>query len=106
MQRMGADRDAELFWQLVETEAGMHDVRDPALPRKRKAMARFETGTASPEFHETAESMYRAMYFEALDLAVMCILDPFDQPGFLVSRRLQNVLEKSVPSKDCEEDIN
>ena len=61
MQRMRTDRDAELFWQLVETEAGMHDVGDPALPRKRKAPARFETRTASPEFHETAESMYRAM---------------------------------------------
>ena len=84
----------------------MHDVGDPALPRKRKAPARFETGTASPEFHESAESMYRAMYFEALDLAVTCIADRFDQPGLFVYRRLQNVLEKSVQGKDCEEDIN
>ena len=86
MQRMRTDRDAELFWQLVETEAGMHVVGDPALPRKRKAPARFEIGTSSPEFHETAESVYRAMYFEALDLAVTCIADRFDQLGFLVYR--------------------
>ena len=45
MQRMRTDRDMELFWQLVETEAGMHDVGHPALPRKRKAPARFETGS-------------------------------------------------------------
>ena len=36
MQRMRTDKDEELFWQLVETEADMHDVGDPALPRKRK----------------------------------------------------------------------
>ena len=103
MQRMRTDTDTELFWQLVETEAVMHNVGDSALPRKRKAPARFDTETASPEFHETAESMYRAMYFEALDLAVTCIVD---QPGFLIYRRFQNVLEKSVQGKDCEEDIN
>ena len=50
--------------------------------------------------------MYRAMSFEALDLAVTYIADRFDQPGFLVYRRLQNVFEKSAQSKDCEEDIN
>ena len=52
--------------------------------------------------------MYRAMYFEALYILQWHVLnteDQFDLPGFFLYRRLQNVFEKSVQGKNCEEDL-
>ena len=41
----------ELFWKLVVQRASTFNVSEPALPRKRKAPSRYETGTEDSHFH-------------------------------------------------------
>lgn len=44
------------------------DVNEPAMPRRRKRPLRYEDGSAG-DFPCDIKSVYRPMYFEALDLA-------------------------------------
>ena len=44
------------------------------------------------------------MFYEALDLIIACIKDPFDQPGYQDYCELQNVLLKAVANENYEDD--
>ena len=69
----------DLFWKKVNQMTSNVDVNDPVLPRKKRVPMRYEEGSAAPEYHST---LYRQVYYEALDLAVQTINDRFDQPGY------------------------
>ena len=72
----------QLFFAKVVSYQKKFEVEDPCLPRKRRAPARIEVGSSAGHFHTTVEDHYRAIYYEALDLAVECSSDRFDQRGY------------------------
>jgi hypothetical protein len=63
------------FWKNVVSEGEDLDVNAPALPRKRKAPKRIDTGLAMPEYPDTPEDHYRCIYFEAIDLIVRGLIN-------------------------------
>ena len=84
--------------ELIRNQAGCTE--EPSLPRKRKALKRFETGDGDSYHSPSVEEHYCRQYFEAVDSAFSSINYRFDQPGyaiyqkrsFSVMRRLKNYL--------------
>ena len=77
-----SDNSFDLFWLKVTKKAESLDL-EPQLTRRTKC-PRFDDGLAKSEFHDDPKTYFRQHYFEALDLAVNCIKDRFDQPGYKV----------------------
>ena len=73
---------------------------EPQLPRRSKRPRRYDDGLAESEFHDTPKAHFRQHYFEALDLAVNCIKDRFDQPGYKVYSNLEQLLLKTIEGED------
>ena len=73
-------------------------VDDPTLPRRRKTPKRYETGTGG-DFPEDVESRYRRIFYEALDLITSAIESRFQQPGYNVYSKLEDVLVKAATRK-------
>ena len=96
-------RDAEqfdLFWQLIAKKASSFDVSKPTLPRKRKAPQRYEIGAGQSHFPEGVEEYYRQIYFEVLDLAITCVKERFNQPGYCTYQVTESLLLKAVRGED------
>ena len=94
------------FWITVTKTADELSASEPGLLRKRRVPQRFETANASAEFHPTVEQHYRQMYYEALDLIITCIRERFDQPGYRVYSKLQDLLLKCVNGKGYSEEFD
>ena len=77
------------------------DVEEPQLPRRRKTPKRFDDGLTSGEFHDSPKVYYRQLYYEAIDSIVSSLKDRFDQPGYGVYCRLEELLIKA----SCKEDF-
>ena len=61
----------EKFYDTVVRKKEMHpSISLPELPRRRRALSRFEIGNETPHFPETPKDPYRKVYFEALDLII------------------------------------
>ncbi|XP_053395723.1 zinc finger MYM-type protein 1-like [Mercenaria mercenaria] len=93
---MRKDDAYDKFWESVNEKLDTLDVSEPVMPRRRKMPKRFETGEAPHEFHATEKDLYRQKYYEALDLAVNCVQDRFDQPGYKSYRHLEDMVLKCV----------
>ena len=81
-----------LFFDVVEISRKTLGVDPATLPRKRKAPVRYEIHYSTGSHPETPEDHHRKIYFEALYLAIACIKDRFDQPGYAVYRNLEEIL--------------
>ena len=92
LQSLRNDASFELFWSKVTSITEPLDI-EPLLPRQRKVPRRYESGTDAAHFHQSPEDMYRQHYIEAIDLAVNCIQDRFQQPGYEVYRNLEHTFE-------------
>ena len=75
-------------------------VEQPQLPHHRKVPKRYDSGLASPEFHESPMLYYCQYYFEAIDLIVNCIKNWFDQPDYHMYCQLELLLLKACQKKD------
>ena len=95
----------QLFFAKVVSYQKKFEVEDPCLPRKRRAPARIEVGSSAGHFHTTVEDHYRAIYCEALDLAVDCISDRFDQRGYGVLRNLEDLILKTCRGQPVQEEF-
>ena len=78
-------------------ESGDVDVEEPQLPRRRKNPRRYDDGMTSGDFHDTAKAYYRQLYYEAID---SCMKDRFDQPGYGVYCKLEELLVKASSKED------
>lgn len=99
LSNIRTEESFKLFWQTVNSHASSLDVDEPRLPRKRKMPKRFQEGDAAHFFPTTTEDLYRQHYYEALDLATAGIKDRFDQPGYTVYRKTQDLLLKAVSTE-------
>ena len=93
VQALGAmrnERDFDLLWEEVTKLSTDLEIGEATLPRKRRAPARFETGSRDT-YHEfeTPKALYSRMYFEAVDTAVQCIQKRFEQTDWGIYRNIQ-----------------
>ena len=83
-----------LFWLQVTKEAEKIDIDEPVVPRKRKAPLRFDPGSSSGTSATQPEDHYRVLYFEALDTVTGSITERFDQEGYQIYSKLEQLLLK------------
>ena len=95
LQKMRNDIKFDHFWEKVEAVRINVDAVEPAVPRKRKVPEKFQVGNGEYSFPVTVKEVYRPQYFEALDLAVTCIQERFDQPGYRVLQNIEDLLIKA-----------
>ena len=104
LHKMRMDVAFQAFFDLVELLRTSTGVEQPSLPRKRKVPRRIDDGNGGASFSETVEDHYR-QYFEVLDLAVVSIRDRFDQPGYTVYCKLEELLLKGAAGSDFSEQL-
>jgi hypothetical protein len=100
-----SDDSFELFWLKVTKRAESLEL-EPQLPRRTKRPRRYDDGLAESEFHDDPMAYFRQHYFEALDLAVNCIKDRFDQPGYKVYSNLEQLLLKVIEGADVTTELD
>ena len=105
LESMRSDNVFKLFFGLMEHVCESTGTDAPTLPRKRKALSRFEIGLGEGYHAQTTEDYYRSIYFEALDYVVSSIKDRFDQPGFKVYKNLEELLVKAANKQDYSTEI-
>ncbi len=105
LKKMRSAETVKFFWTNTTRSADELGVNEPTLPRKRRMPKRFEVGNSQGEFHSTAEDHYRQIYYEALDLIISCIENRFNQPGYNIYRKLQDLLLKCVNGISYEEEF-
>ena len=91
LERMRNDASAQTLLNLVKALQQKLGVDDAEVPRQRKLPRKLDDGTAG-FCHDSVELFYRASYFEAIDLAINSIRDRFDQPGYAMYRKLEDLL--------------
>ena len=106
LQRLRDEESFDLFWRTVLHFQQKHDVSEPELPRRRRVPARFESGSAPAHFYSTTEDLYRPIYFECLSYVIESIRDRFNQPGYAVLQRLENLLLNAAKSEPYAEDLD
>ena len=75
------------------------DVNEPALPRRRKVPSRLEVGEGQGYHTSTPKQFYCTQYFEAFDLIVACVKDCFDQSGYRIYCKLEQLLLNAASGK-------
>ena len=72
-EKMRSDNHFNLFWETVTHKANALEVSEPSLPCHRKRPARYESGSATPEFVDNAQDYFRQIYLNAIDTVTACI---------------------------------
>ena len=63
-----------LFYETILLKSkNIPSILEPTLPRKTRALTRFEIGTGIPSYPEKSRDYYKRIYFEALDLIINAI---------------------------------
>ena len=90
------------IWALLERrfkKVANLRIDPPKLPRKRRALPRFERcleGNAAPEFDGDIDSYNRKIYDKALDCITNAITDRFDHQDFKTYIKLVNLFIKTA----------
>ena len=91
---------------LQRKTTAIQTIKDPKLPRKRKAPVRHEVGEQDTHhFPETHEVHHRRIYFNAIDTVTRCIATRFEQKDFKIYVNIQELLLKSFASEPCDTDL-
>ena len=67
--------------------------------------ARFDSGLAQDTSPDTIKEHYRRIYLEAVDSIVNCICDRFEQDGYKMYTKLQQLLLKSCNNQEVDEEL-
>jgi hypothetical protein len=107
LQSLRSEETFALFWNKVTKAACDLGVNDPVLPRQRKRPKRHDSGIGEARIPEsdTVEDYYRPIFYEALDLIVNGIKERFDQQGYKVYVKLEELLIKAANKKEYEEEF-
>lgn len=103
LQSLRTEESYDLFWTKLSTmtDSADIDVEEPQLPRRRKTPKRYDDGLTSGDFHDTPKAYYRQLYYEAIDSIVGSLKDRFNQPGYGVYCKSEELLIKA----SCKEDF-
>ena len=83
-----------LFYQGVVKQQAELSISSPFLPRKRHAIG------------VSVEDHYRHLYYEAIDLVIMSINNRFDQPGYNIYKKLQNLILKACSGRSYTNELD
>jgi len=67
--------------------------------------SRFEQGNAPAEFPSSPKDVYRQIYSESIDLAIVSINNRFDQPGLRIYSNIEQLLFKASSGNDYTEEL-
>ena len=94
----------EGFYTLVEKSARELNIDEPTLPRQRQPPKRLHSGSL-PHKYQSCLEMYRAIYYEAIDLITTGIRSRFDQPGYQMYANIENLLVKCCTGDSFDEEF-
>ena len=103
---MRPDDHFNLFWETVTHKANALDVSELSLPRRRQRPARYEFGSATPEFVDNAQDYFCQIYFNAIDTVTACINRRFDQPGYKIYDQVEQMLVNAANGKPFEKNLD
>ena len=103
---MRSDHHFNLFWETITHKANALEVSEPSLPRCRQRSARYESGSATPEFVDNAQDYFRQIYFNAIDTVTAYIKRRFDQPGYKIYDQVEQMLVNAVYGKPFEKNLD
>ena len=89
-----------ICWKKVSTVAESLDVEDAQLPHQHKTPRRFDDGLTCGDFHDTPKAYYCQLYYEAIDNIICSLRNRFDQPGYEVYCKLEELLIKASSKED------
>ena len=90
---------------MIRKKTSSLQVGELALPRRRRALLRFETGAGEAHFPLPVEDHYRQSYFDILDASISCIRRRFNQPGYATLRLSESLLLKAVRGENFSQEI-
>ncbi len=105
LQKIRDNESFDLFWQRVLLLVKENGVNDPELPRLRKRPRKYSNMTSEEEIPVAVEDIYRPIYYEALDLVINGIKSRFDQPGYRIYSKLEDLVVKAANKENWEEEI-
>ena len=76
----------------------------PTLPCKGRPCKRYDSGSSEVDRPGNVQDMYRRIFIEALDLIICGIQTRFDQPGYQVYCKLENLL-KAANKENLDEEL-
>ena len=94
-QAIRSEDSFSVFWKTIERKRQLCKavlIADPSLPRQRKVPKHLEIGSSAPEFANIVEDVYRKAYYEVIDFVVQSIKDRFDQNGYKMLSKLEELL--------------
>ena len=91
------------FRETFEMARQFLEVGESILPRKRKAPKTHDDGSAYPDFFDDPKLFYRQQFYETLDLVITGINEKFDQPGYKMYEKVENLLIKAVKQENYKE---
>ena len=94
-QAIRSEDSFSVFWKTIERKRQLCKtvlIADPTLPRQRKVPKHLEIGSSAPEFANIVEDVYRKAYYEVIDFVVQSIKDRFDQNGYKMLSKLEELL--------------
>lgn len=94
LQSIRTEESYNLFWQKVVQFSECNNVQEAQKSHPRKFPARYD-GLSSTHIPASPKEHYQWMYFEAIDTAVGCLRDRFDQAGYTVYHNLEELLIKA-----------
>ena len=94
LQSIRNEESYNLFWQKVLHFCECNDMQKAQLPCPRKLPARYDDGLSRHHIPASPKEHYRQLYFEAIDNAIGCLTNRFDQAGYKVYQNLEKLLIK------------
>ena len=106
LEKIKSDDHFNLFWETVTHKANALEVSEPSLPCRRQRPARYESGSATPEFVDKARDYFRQIYLNAIDTVTACIKRRFDQPGSEIYDQVEQMLVNAANGKPFEKNLD
>ena len=82
------------FWEYVVQLQNKLSVEDPAEHRKRNIPARYDESPDTAYFASTSKDKYRVIYFKCIDVLANAIETRFNQPGYQMFLKMQELAER------------
>ena len=92
----------DLFWQKLLHFSECNNVQEAQMPRPQNLPAWYEDGLSRAHIPASPNEHYRRLYFEAIDTAIGCLKDRFDQAGYTVYHNLEELLIKASLKENFE----
>ena len=103
--RSTCDQEAfKLFWTKVLRFAESSSIEERQLPRRKKRPAHFKDG-GNYHFHETPKEYYHQIYYQILDITSNCMEYRFDQQGYKIYYKLEQLMIEACTKGDFEDKL-